>query len=99
MAREGYAVGAVKIQTINYVNAIQLVFMRVKANGQLDPDDKYQSDWIGFRGRGKTYTLTGGGKPIIGLHARQGIVLDALALVVDNRSTTDDGDDSRQPGK
>jgi hypothetical protein len=93
VAREGYAVGAVKIQTINYVNAIQLVFMRVKDNGQLDPDDKYQSDWIGFRGRGKTYTLSGEGKPIIGLHARQGIVVDALALVVDKPTTANDDDE------
>ena len=34
------------------------------------------------RGPGKPETLTGGGAPIIGIHVRRGIVVDALALVV-----------------
>lgn len=88
VAREGYAVGSARVSTYNYVNAIQLVYMRVKADGQLDPADTYTGEWLGVRGRGKTLTISGDGSPIIGIHARQGAVLDALALVVDRKASS-----------
>lgn len=68
MARDGYAVGVVKIYARSYVNAPQLVFMRVRDDGQLDPADTYTSDWIGARGKGTPHTLSGEGAPIIGIH-------------------------------
>jgi hypothetical protein len=85
-AREGYAVGAAKVRTYNYVNAIRLTYMRIKADGRLDPADFYKGDWLGFRG-GKEFEITGDGDPIIGIHARQGLILDAVALVVDRKSS------------
>ncbi|HET6879304.1 MAG TPA: hypothetical protein VFI31_04085 [Pirellulales bacterium] len=86
VARDGYAVGAARINTYTYVDALQLVFMRIKPDGQLDPDDSYTSDWLGVRGAGNTYVLTGNGMPVIGIYSRTGLILDALALVIDTKS-------------
>ncbi|HVX13302.1 MAG TPA: hypothetical protein VHC22_19110 [Pirellulales bacterium] len=82
VAREGYAVGGVNVYAQSYVNGIQLIFMRLRDDGQLDKDDSYTSDWITTVDDGKMRTLTGDGAPIIGIHARRGAVIDALALVV-----------------
>jgi serine protease Do len=88
VAREGYAVGAVNVHAGSYVNAIQLVFMRVK-DGRLNPKDSYTSPWIGVRGKGTPRTLTGNGDPIIGISVRQGLVCDALALVINRKPKGD----------
>ena len=90
VAREGYAVGAAKVYGGQYVNALQLVFMRVKDNGQLDPSDSYTSAVLGGRMRVKPRTLTGKGAPIIGIHVRRGLVVDALALVVNREAEAED---------
>jgi hypothetical protein len=85
VARDGYAVGAAKVRTFNYVNAVRLTYMRIREDGQLDPADFYKGEWLGFRG-GKEYEITGEGAPIIGIHVKQGIILDAIALVIDRKS-------------
>ena len=82
MAREGYAVGAAKVRSKRYVDAVQLVFMRGKPDGRLDPADSYTSDWFGTQGEQEAKTLAGDGTPVIGIHCRQGAILDALALVL-----------------
>lgn len=86
VARAGYAVGAVNIHAGSYINALQLVFMRVKDNGRLNPEDSYTSPWIGVRGKGQPRTLTGNGDPIIGISLRQSIVCNAFALVVNREA-------------
>ncbi|HVX15580.1 MAG TPA: hypothetical protein VHC22_30620 [Pirellulales bacterium] len=83
VAPEGYAVGGMKVRSLSYVNALQLIYMRIKDDGQLDPDDSRTSEWLGFR-VGKVFTVSGEGAPVIGIHKRQGLILDALALVVDD---------------
>ena len=82
--------GAVKVYAGEYVNALQLVFMRVKDNGQLDPSDSYTSAVLGGRMRVKPQTLTGNGAPIIGIHIYRGLVVDAMALVVNRDAQADD---------
>ena len=81
VAKEGYVVGAVKVNTHKFVDALQLVFMRQGADGALDPKDTYTSQWIGYHEGGTETTLGGGGTPIIGISCRQGAILNALALV------------------
>ena len=98
VAKDGYAVGAAKVYAGEHVNGIQLIFMRVRDGGQLDPKDAYSSSLLGVRGLGKPHTLTGGGAPIIGIHLRHGAIVDALALVV-NRDVDDDSDESENPFK
>jgi hypothetical protein len=89
IAREGYAVGAVKVRSQTYINGLQLIFMRIKDNGSLDTEDSYTSEWIGYSDMGKEYTLSGDGAPVIGIHKRQGLVVGALALVVDDTKPAD----------
>jgi hypothetical protein len=84
IANEGYVVGAINTQANRFVNAVQLVFMKVGADGRLDPSDSYTSDWLGFTGANPPVTLGGDGRPVIGLSFRQGAVLDGLALVQAN---------------
>lgn len=81
VAREGYAVGAVKVDAKRFVNAMQIVFMRVKPDGRLDPDDSYTTEWIGFPTGRPTQTLGGSGAPIVGIHGRHGAILNALGLI------------------
>jgi hypothetical protein len=57
--------------------------MRLGADGRLDPNDSYKSDWIGTPSATPTRTVGGDGKKVIGVQARRAAVLDALGLVVE----------------
>jgi len=81
MAKEGYAVGGMKIDAPKYVSAVQVVFYLLKDNGQLDPNDSYTSDWLGTPSGKEVPVIEGAGKQVIGIHGRRGAVLDALGLV------------------
>ena len=82
MARPGYAVGGLLVDADQYVNAIQVIFMRQNADGTLDTVDRYHSPWLG-KPTGKPPTLIGGsGDPVVGIHGRAGLVTDAVGLVL-----------------
>ncbi|MFI4850185.1 MAG: hypothetical protein ACIAZJ_13855 [Gimesia chilikensis] len=81
MAKEGYAVGGMKIDAPKYVSSVQVVFYRLKDDGQLDPNDSYTSDWLGTPSGKEVPVIEGAGKQVIGIHGRRGAVLDALGLV------------------
>lgn len=81
MAKEGYAVGGLKIDAPRYVSAVQIIFYRLKADGQLDPQDSYTSEWLGKPSGKAAPTVDGAGKKVIGIYGRRGAVLDALGLV------------------
>jgi hypothetical protein len=82
-AKPGYAVGGLTVRTKRYVNAVRVVFMKIKPDGALDPNDSYTSDWLGADPAGaKETTLSGDGRPVIGLNCKQGAILNALALVL-----------------
>jgi hypothetical protein len=83
LAKEGYAVGGAKVRSKRFVDAVQLVFMRVKPDGRLDPADSYTSEWFGDAGDQPLKTLAGDGTRVNGIHCRQGAILNGLALVVD----------------
>jgi hypothetical protein len=82
IAPEGYAVGAVNVHSNQFVNAVQLVFMRLRPDGRLDPADSSTSDWIGEPGPGAPRKLGGNGVPIIGIHGRRAAIFDAMGIVV-----------------
>jgi hypothetical protein len=94
IAREGYAVGAVNVNASDYVVGAQLVFMRIKDDGQLDVNDSYMGEWMGEPAKDKPRTLTGDGSPVIGIHARRGAVIDALALVIKRQKAHESGEPS-----
>ena len=81
IAKAGYAVGALKIDAPQYVSAVQIVFYRVKIDGQLDPSDAYTSEWLGKPSGKDAPTLNGAGKKTIGVFGRRGAVIDAVGLV------------------
>jgi hypothetical protein len=82
-ARSGYAVGGVNVQSKKFVDAIQVVFMKIKPTGGLDPTDLYTSDWLGTVGDGKTTKLGQTGKIVMGINCKQGAVLNGFALVME----------------
>jgi hypothetical protein len=82
IARDGYAVGALRIHASARVDAVQVVFMRQQQDGRLDPGDAYDSPWVGTPGHGEAITVSGQGIPVIGVHGRRAAVIDALGLVL-----------------
>jgi pimeloyl-ACP methyl ester carboxylesterase len=83
MARDGYAVGALEVDAAEFVNAVRVVFMRIDAQGRLDPKDSYKSDWIGAASGRPTQTLGGDGSKVIGIYGRRTAVLDAVGLLLE----------------
>ncbi len=81
LAREGYAVAGIKVQSRRYVDAVQIVFQRLGPDGRLLTADSYTSDWIGFTGQGPEKSLGGDGTAVIGIRCQQGAILNGIALV------------------
>jgi hypothetical protein len=65
-AKDGYAVGGITIRSGLLVNGLSVTFMRIR-DGQLDPSNSYESDWIGDRTGGSETTLQGDGTSVIGI--------------------------------
>lgn len=86
MARNGYAVGALNVDANRFVHAVQIVFMRLKADGRLDSSDSYTSPWLGSPTGKPVKTIGGNGTPVVGIVGRQGAVLDAIGLILRSES-------------
>ena len=82
VAREGYAVGAIQVVSGRFVNAVQVQFMRVTSEGQLDTEDTYDSPWIGEPSDKTPVQLGGTGDFVLGVYGRQVALLDAVGLVM-----------------
>jgi hypothetical protein len=83
-AKEGYAVGALNVKLKKYVVAVQPVYMKLKADGRLDPADSYLERWIGQQESGeKDAKLGGDGRTVIGLSTRGAGAIHCASLVVD----------------
>jgi hypothetical protein len=65
-AKPGYAVGGIKLQSGLEIEGISLTFMRI-AGDKLDPNDQYESKWIGSLGGDRPKLLGGTGHLVIGL--------------------------------
>lgn len=66
VAKPGYAVGAVRVNTGLWIDACSVTFMKV-AGDRLDPKDSYESAWTGDKANGLPATLGGDGTPVIGI--------------------------------
>jgi hypothetical protein len=82
VGKPGYAVGGMNVEADKYAAAIQLIFMRVTDAGALDPADSYTSEWMGKPSGRQTQMLAGDGTKVIGICGRQGLILDAVGLVL-----------------
>ncbi len=84
IAKDGYAVGGMNVKVGKYVDAVQLIFMKLKPDGGLDSKDSYTSDWIGPAAEaGKIVKLGANGRHVIGINCRHGAILDGVALVTE----------------
>jgi hypothetical protein len=71
VAKEGYAVGAVKIKAGLTVDSMIVTFMKV-ADGKLDPSDSYESEKVGGPGGGGPTKLGGDGSLVVGIVGKTG---------------------------
>jgi hypothetical protein len=84
LAKPGYAVGAITAKTKTYVSGIQITFMKLTADGKLDPADSYTTDWLGPHQVGTKETKLGGdGRRVLGLICDQAGHLSAIGLVME----------------
>src|SRR5262249_28856032 len=80
-ARPGYAVGGLTGRAGLLLNGMSLTFMRINGS-QLNPDDHYQSDWIGDRKGGSEASIASQGMLVVGIHGKDGDVeCQSLALL------------------
>lgn len=79
-AKEGYAVAGLAVKWGTRLDGFRVIFMR-KNGDVLDPNDRYESRWVGGRGGGPEKPIGGDGKLVIGVHGRCGLDLDAIGLI------------------
>ena len=81
IAPEGYAVGAIRVAATEVVNGVQLIYMKVKDDGSLDPANTRESKWFGKK-EGAVGLASGKGQRLCGLLGRKSTVVDALGVVM-----------------
>lgn len=87
-AKEGYAVGGLHVEVSPYVSGVQAIFMRLEADGRLNPKDQYLSEWVRAKdAQGKDYkgklqpAIVSDGRPVIGVHCGNGAIVNTIGLV------------------
>jgi hypothetical protein len=70
------------VDASEFIDAVAPIYMRLTADGALDPDDAYVGDWIGARSNQEPQTLNSAGAKVIGLYGRGGAVMDAIGLIL-----------------
>lgn len=82
VAKPGYVVGGILVDSDEQEHAIRLIFMKSRA-GRLLSHDAYLSDWIGTPVTGTPPKLIGShGEHVIGLCGYRGLNLDGVGLVL-----------------
>ena len=66
VAKPNYAVGAITVKTGLGVDGLSVTFMKIDGQ-RLDPQDAYESDWIGGKGGNGPVKLGGDGTQVFGL--------------------------------
>ncbi len=83
-AKPGYAVGGVTVRSGLNINGLSVTFMRIQGR-RLDPNQSYESAWIGDRTGGGEAYLGGDGDPVVGVYGCQdNEKVTALGLVFIN---------------
>jgi WD40 repeat protein/tetratricopeptide (TPR) repeat protein len=79
-AKANYAVGGIVAKGGRLLDGFKVIFMRIDG-ARLNPENRYESDWLGGRGGGGEAVLGGDGMPVIGIHGGRGDSIDRLGLV------------------
>jgi S1-C subfamily serine protease len=87
VAKPGYAIGGIKVDSGQVFHAMQVVFMRIRPDGRLDPQDTYTSDWIG-EPKGGVQTVVSEGTPVVGVHGRRMLLVHAIGLIFSSSAET-----------
>jgi S1-C subfamily serine protease len=66
-AKDGYAVGGISGKADWWCHGFSLTYMKVKADGTLDPKDSYESEWAGWDGAMGVTKVIGDGTPVVGI--------------------------------
>lgn len=82
-ARPGYAVGGIVGRSGDRLDGVKLIFMRIDGN-RLNPDDSYESEWVGGEGGHET-RLVSDGKPVVGVFGKCGAEMDGIGLELEQR--------------
>jgi hypothetical protein len=69
-AEPGYAVGALKLRSGMFVDAMALTFMRIRGT-RLDPQQSYTSNWVGNTHGGTEVSLSAEGAVAVGVFGHQ----------------------------
>jgi S1-C subfamily serine protease len=89
-AKDGYAVGAITGKATGVCHGFALTYMRVKADGMLDPKDSYESAWAGWNGWMPMTRTSGDGTPVVGLVGKMaGTETTALGLLFKGQEAFD----------
>ena len=80
-APAGYAVGAINGRAVAVVDGFELVCMKIKPDGSLDPNDTKTSPWIGNTQGGTPQLIDGKGKAVTEIKGFTGDYLSSLELV------------------
>lgn len=79
VAKPGYAVGGLAWHAGLLVDGFRVVFMKVDGD-RLDPDDSYNSPWLGDENGGGPGEVMSQGDLVVGLQGRAGDAIFALGL-------------------
>ena len=89
-AKDGYAVGAISAKAGLWCHGFSLTYMKVKADGSLDAADAYESDWAGWAGAMPVTTVSGDGRPAVGIVGKiVGTETTALGLLFKGQEDSD----------
>ncbi len=80
LAKPGYAVGGLTARSGKVLNGFRVTFMR-RVGDSLDPNDKYDSEWIGGTEGSAEHSVGGDGKPAIGIFGTARALVHSLALI------------------
>lgn len=82
VAKDGYAVGGLIVRSGEVVNAVQVIFTRINADGiTLNPQDFYVTDWLGGEGGIKPKEINTKGHLVVGVTGSTGDVVDSIGLI------------------
>ncbi len=79
-AKPGYAVGGVVAVKDNRLRGFKVIFMAVHG-AVLNPENRYESEWVGWSPPELPDPLSADGRPVIGIQAMSGADVDALGLI------------------
>jgi len=80
-APAGYAVGAINGRAVAVVDGFELICMKIKPDGTLDPNDSKTSPWVGNNEPGARKTIDGKGKTITEIKGFTADYLSSLEIV------------------